>query len=132
MIRLLQSAWLAALIGCIVYLGSMMAFIHPEKLQAARKASAEEKSTPSEEPSWKFTNPEFDQWVQEIKRQRDAITLREQQLQELQTRLESERQELNTATQTVSQLQSEFDKNVIRIKDQRPGTSGARPRSSRA
>jgi len=121
MIRVLQSSWLAALVGCLAYLGSMLMFVHPEKLHIARKASAEEKSAAVDEPSWKFANPEFDQWVQEIKHQREAITLREQQLQELQTRLETERQELNVATQTVAQLQSEFDKNVIRIKDQEAG-----------
>lgn len=118
MIRLLQSSWLAALLGCLVYLASMMAFVHPEKLHIPRKAAAEEKNDLPDEASWKFANPEFDQWVQDIKRQREAISLREQQLQELQTRLDTERQELNVATQTVSQLQAEFDRNVIRIKDQ--------------
>jgi flagellar motility protein MotE (MotC chaperone) len=118
MIRLLQSSWLAALAGCLVYLGSMVVFLHPGKLQLAWKAAAEEKRAPADEPSWKFTNPEFDKWVEEIKHQREAIALRDQQLQELQARLDSERQELNVATQTVYQLQAEFDKNVIRIKDQ--------------
>lgn len=66
MIRLLQSSWLAALAGCLVYLGSMVLFLHPGKLQLARKAVAEEKRAPADEPSWKFTNPEFDQWVEEI------------------------------------------------------------------
>ena len=118
MIRLLQSSWFTALIGCVVYLGVTVTLIHPEKFARLRAAITQVKNSPIDEPSWKFRNPEFDQWVEEVRRQREALGLREQQLQELQTRLETERQELNVATQTVCQLQAEFDKNVIRIKDQ--------------
>jgi flagellar motility protein MotE (MotC chaperone) len=39
-------------------------------------------------------------------------------LQELQARLAAQQQEFTTATQSVYQLQSEFDRNVIRIKSQ--------------
>jgi flagellar motility protein MotE (MotC chaperone) len=116
--RLLQSSWFAVLIGGLAYLGATFALFHPERYVVARESEPGAKQTVMDEPSWKFKNPEFDQWVEEIQHQRDALALREQQLQELQTRLETERQELNTATQTVFQLQSEFDKNVIRIKDQ--------------
>ena len=118
MTRILQSSWLVALIGCLLYLGTTMALIRPASFQRPRAAIAPAASSLLEEPSWKFRNPEFDQWVGELKREREALTLREQQLQELQTRLDSDRQELNTATQTVYQLQAEFDRNVIRIKDQ--------------
>lgn len=119
MIRLLQSSWFTALIGCLVYLGVTMALMAPEKFASVRAALEQAKSsTAIDAPSWKFRNPEFDQWVEELRRQREALALREQQLQELQTRLESERQELNSATQIVCQLQTEFDRNVVRIKDQ--------------
>jgi Mg/Co/Ni transporter MgtE len=40
-------------------------------------------------------------------------------LKELQKRLEAERVELTTVTQTVSLMQSEFDKNVIRFTSQK-------------
>jgi flagellar motility protein MotE (MotC chaperone) len=116
MIRVLQSSWLTALLGALVYWGVTMALLPPSKFAGARAASM--KAAPTDEVSWKFHNPEFDQWVEEIRRQREALALREQQLQELQTRLETERQELNVVTQTVSGLQAEFDRNVIRIKDQ--------------
>ena len=39
-------------------------------------------------------------------------------MQALQTRLDAERQEFSTATQTVYQLQAEFDRNVVRLKSQ--------------
>lgn len=118
--RLLQSSWLVALIGCLMYLAATLALLPPAKFAGVR-AVLEQKAKPPEPPeeaSWKFHNPEFDQWLEEIRRQREALALREQQLQELQTRLESERQQLTYATQTVGQLQAEFDRNVVRIKDQ--------------
>jgi flagellar motility protein MotE (MotC chaperone) len=120
MIRTLQSSWMTALVGCLLYLGVTAAMIKP--LQFPELPSGAELAGPkrsaADAPSWKFHNPEFDQWVAEIKREKESLGLREQQLRDLQTRLESEREELNTATQTINQLQAEFDKNVIRIKDQ--------------
>jgi flagellar motility protein MotE (MotC chaperone) len=119
MIRILQSNWLTALLGCLLYLGVTLALFKPGEwprdpaLQAHAKTAA-----PLDEASWKFRNPEFDQWVDEVKRQKEALALREQQLKELQSRLEAERQELTTATQMIFQLQADFDKNVVRIKSQ--------------
>ena len=43
---------------------------------------------------------------------------RAQQLQELQKRLDAERQEILSVTQTVYQLQMDFDKGVVRIREQ--------------
>lgn len=120
MIRILQSSWLTALVGCLIYLGVTFAVLSPSKFEgalAAQKADETGKSA-NDDPSWKFRNPEMDQWVAELKREKEALDLREQQLQELALRLETERKELTAVTQTVYQLQAEFDKNVIRIKDQ--------------
>lgn len=125
MIRILQSSWLTALIGCVLYLATTVALLSPAKFPAPVRAA--EKSTsaatasavsPDDEPSWRFHNPEFTEWVEEIKRERDTLKTREQQLNELQTRLEAERQEILSVTQTVHQLQAEFDNNVVRFKAQ--------------
>ncbi len=120
MIRTLQSSWVTALVGCLLYLGVTFAMLSPGKFegaQAAQSAEAAQKSA-NDDPSWKFRNPEIDQWMAELKREKEALATREQQLQELALRLETERKEFTTVTQTVYQLQAEFDKNVIRIKDQ--------------
>jgi flagellar motility protein MotE (MotC chaperone) len=72
----------------------------------------------SDDPSWKFKNPEFDQWVAQMKDEKETLALREQHLSEWQSRLDAERQEISTVTQTVAQLQTDFDKNVIRFRAQ--------------
>ena len=43
---------------------------------------------------------------------------REQQLSDLCVRLQTERSELNTVTQTVHQMQADFDQNVLRIQEE--------------
>jgi flagellar motility protein MotE (MotC chaperone) len=116
MIRLFQSSWFAALAGCLLYLGTTVLVLNPSKfagIQVARPDYSAE-----DDPSWKFRNPEFDQWVAQIKSEKENLDLREQHLDELQTRLNAELQEVTTVTQTVSRLQENFDKDVIRFKAQ--------------
>ncbi len=121
MTRILQSSWFTALVGALLYLGVTVVLMSPSKFEGAQMAhQGEEKPVKSadDDPSWRFRNPEMEQWVAELKREKEALQLREQQLQELAARLEAERKELNAITQTVYQLQAEFDRNVVRIKDQ--------------
>jgi hypothetical protein len=69
-------------------------------------------------PSWKFRNPEFDQWVTQIKEERAALALREEQLKDWEMRLTAENREISTVTSTVTKLQKEFDQRVLQFKDQ--------------
>jgi flagellar motility protein MotE (MotC chaperone) len=117
MLRLLKSSWTVALAGGLLYLATTAALIRPGQFERPA-AISESPVSPKDDPSWNFRNPEFEQWVEELKREREALAQRSQQLQELQKRLESERQEILSVTQTVHQLQMDFDKNVVRIKDQ--------------
>ena len=116
--RILKSRWIVALAGGLIYLATSAALLRPGRLETVALASVEPASTSGDEPSWNFRNPEFEQWVEELKKERESVAQRAQQLQELQKRLDAERQEILTVTQTVHQLQMEFDKNVVRIKEQ--------------
>lgn len=117
MIRIIQSSWAVCLIGSVLYLATTFCLVRPGALAGARRARANLEN-PGEEPSWRFRNPEFEQWVQELKNERQALAVREQQLRELQIRVEAERSEIWSATQAVHQLQSEFDQNVVRFTQQ--------------
>jgi len=118
MMRLLQSSWMACLIGGLLFLGTTFALLSPSKFADAHAAPAQKRFV-NNEVSWKFHNPEYDQWVAELHQEKEAVALKEQQLQELQKRLEAERIELTSVTQTVAQMQIEFDKNVIRFNTQK-------------
>ncbi len=117
MSRLLQSSWFVALTGCLLYLATTGALLRPKDFAGARTEQTVSHS-PNDDPSWKFRNPEFEQWVQEIKSEKELLATREQQLRELQTRLEAEHQEILTLTQTVYGLQQSFDQGVVRFKEQ--------------
>jgi septal ring factor EnvC (AmiA/AmiB activator) len=119
MVSFLQSAWASMLIGGLLFFGTTAALLKPSQLPVIETAQGKETiHIVNNEPSWKFRNPEMDQWIQEIKHEKDALSLREQQLNELETRLNAERQELSVVTQSVSQMQADFDKNVVRINTQ--------------
>lgn len=118
MIRILQSPWVAVLIGGLLYLGTTLAILRPEKLAGASQDTETRPRSADDDPSWRFHNQEFNQWVTQIKDEKDALALRAQQLDELQKRINADRQEISTVTQTVAQMQSDFDKNVIRFKAQ--------------
>jgi flagellar motility protein MotE (MotC chaperone) len=115
--RLLKSPWTVALLAGFLYLITTAALLRPDRL-AFPPPVVESTRVPNEEASWNFRNPEFDQWVQQLKEEREAVAQRSQQLQELQKRLDAERQEILSVTQMVHQLQADFDKSVIRIKEQ--------------
>lgn len=116
MIRIFQSSWFVAITGCVLYLATTVAVLNPSKFAGVKFANPD--FSAEDDPSWKFRNPEFNQWVAQIKSEKENLDTREQHLNELQTRLNAELQEISTVTQTVAQLQENFDQNVIRFKAQ--------------
>ena len=118
MTRWLTSGWVVALVGGLIYLATTALLIRPAQFAGVRAMLAAATLTPDNDPSWKFKNPEFQQWVAELKMEKSDLDARAQRLQELQTRLAAQQQEFTVATQSVYKLQAEFDKNVVRIKSQ--------------
>lgn len=116
MIRLLTSPVGTAVISVLLYLGSTVAFWKTPTLPPP--PAAEATGTTKFGPSWDFVNPEADQLVAELKAEKKTLAKREQELTDLQNRLQSERAELKMVTQSVRQLQSDFDQNVLRISDE--------------
>jgi flagellar motility protein MotE (MotC chaperone) len=119
MVRFLQSTWMSMLLGGLLFLATTAALLKPSQLPVlANSGAADTVHVGNNEPSWKFRNPEMEQWIQEIQREKDALNVREQQLKDLETRLNAERQEISVVTQAVYQMQMDFDKNVVRLNAQ--------------
>ncbi len=118
MIKLLTSNWTAALFGAVVYLLSTVAFWKmPVRVHGA--GSVEQSGSAGHTgASWEFTNPEADQLIAELKVEKKSLEKKEQQLNELALRLAAEHAEINQATQSVHQLQVDFDKNVVRVREE--------------
>ncbi len=104
-------------IGALVYLLATVAFWQTP-LPPGNSALRERPGAVPTGPSWNFQNPEADQLMQELKAEKKVLQQKEQQLNDLATRLDAERAEVNQATQSVRQLQMDFDKNVLHVKDE--------------
>ncbi|HZR19051.1 MAG TPA: hypothetical protein VFE51_17320 [Verrucomicrobiae bacterium] len=115
--RFLKSSWAVVLIGGLLYLATTAALLRPGQIEVPTP-ELEPSPAADGEASWNFRNPELEQWVEEIKHEKEALAQRAQQLQELQKRLEAERQEILAVTQAVHQLQTDFDAHVVRLKSQ--------------
>ena len=119
MTKIVTSKWMVALIGAVVFLATT-ALLLPSAVSMHRlpvSKPVEEKRS-SNGPSWAFRNPELDQMVEELRREKAALAAREQQVQQLEARIRVEHESMAAVTQRVARLQMEFDKNVVRLKEQ--------------
>lgn len=119
MTNLLQSKWTALVLGLLAYGLTTALSLQPQKqlLVAAKAIQARQAMKDDAEggPSWTFHNPEMEQVMAELKNEREALRLRASQLDDLQTRLDAERQEICVVTQTVSHLRAELESTVTRV-----------------
>ena len=124
MLKIFQSNWLSALIGGIVFLGSLVVFWKPPATPKkparvfAAKPAVEFALGETNTPSWDYHNPDVEELVKELQHGKAQVAQRAVQLDELAARLQSERLEINQVTQKVQQLQLEFDQKVNRVRDE--------------
>ena len=116
MIRLLQSPWISTSAGSVAFLATMLAVWRPH-VQPSTPASPRTVLSGTG-ASWSFQNPEMDLLMQELKKEKESLAVREKELNDLAARLQTERSELLALTQAVVQVQGEFDQNVTRVRAQ--------------
>ena len=115
--KIIQSPATVLLLGGVIFFATMFAVIsgtHFGAVNAPEKAAM----SAADDPSWKFHNPEMDQWVAQLKDEREALTLRAQQLKEWEAQLNAQGKELSTVTRAVSNVQAAFDKRVVQFTEQ--------------
>ena len=117
MTRILQSPVTVGVVACLMFFLTLFALLGVLPLGTVPHA-AKAPLMAEDDPSWKFHNPDIDQWVSQIKNERDALAVREQQLKEWEARLAAESREIAAVTQAVTRTQEEFDKRVLLFTDQ--------------
>lgn len=117
MIRLLQSGWMCALLGTVIFWATTVPLLLGIKPPPRVHAAANE-TTSTSGPSWEFNNPEMDRLTEELLRERETLNLRKKELDELALRLAAERAEINQVTQTVHQLQIDFGKGFLKVQQE--------------
>jgi flagellar motility protein MotE (MotC chaperone) len=122
MIKILGSKWMAVGLGIIAYAITTWTCLNPareiRRAVAARHTVDPEKSFMPIGPSWNFHNPELNQALAEIKEEREALRVRARELDDLEARLKTERQEIYSVTQTVHQLRIDLESIVTRITEE--------------
>ncbi len=117
MSRILQHPVTIMAVACLMFFCTMFILLRSLPLGQVVIA-AKATLTAEDDPSWKFHNPDFDQWVSQIKNERDALAVREQDLKDWEARLAAESREIAAVTQAVTRTQDEFDKRVLTYNDQ--------------
>jgi flagellar motility protein MotE (MotC chaperone) len=116
--KILAANWFVALVGSLAYLGTTLfcfSTAHFETRPATDEA-VEHDQPPGE--SWVFKNPDADLMIEELKREKDALSGREQRVKDLETRLASEQQEISVVLDVVARVQKEFNESILRIKQE--------------
>lgn len=112
--KFLQSPWVAAFLGLLLYAGTTVMLWRPAPPPRPEAVKPADESA----PSWTFHNPEIESLVAELKQEKATLAERAKQLADLTTRLQIERQEITVITRQVQRLQVEFDRNVVRVREE--------------
>ncbi len=121
--KLIKSPWVASIIGMILYL-----LITAVTMKAAVKKNASTSVETSEEPhaeeadsghgtmpAWTANSTDVDQMIKELRLEKETLKIRAKQLQDLEARLQSDRQEMNQMTQAVGRMQKEFEAAITKV-----------------
>src|SRR5947209_11289604 len=101
MTKLLRSNWVTFLLGSALYLGVTGYLVSSVRgFSNAASAAAAEPESSTTRASWDFFNPEMDRLMNELAQEKKTVATREEQLNELSTRLEAERAEINIVLQS--------------------------------
>lgn len=116
--RILQNPATVLAASFLMFFGTL--FLSLRALPLGRPSSPAEGPVKSadDDPSWRFRNPEIDQWISQIQAERDALATKEQDLKEWEARLAAESREIAAVTQAVTRTQEGFDKRVLLFTDQ--------------
>ncbi len=116
MIRLLQAPWVAVLAGVLSYAVTTILTLHAPPRARGNSRSLAGPAATEIGPSWNFRNPEIEQLIADLNREKETLALRRQELNDYAARLATERQEVNQVMTNVTKLQREFDLGVTRVR----------------
>jgi flagellar motility protein MotE (MotC chaperone) len=116
--KILGANWFVALVGSLAYLGTTLFCFSTAKFEPRAAASDVVENDLTASESWTFKNPDLDQMIAELKLEKEALSVRELHLKDLEARLASERQEISVVTDVVGRVQKEFNEAIVRIKQE--------------
>jgi flagellar motility protein MotE (MotC chaperone) len=124
---------LASLLGALLYLGTTfweLRNLKPAQAATPTPTPAGKKAKPTAHKAaaptvpklmWDPQNPEVEQLVKELREQKEALATKESGLNELASRLQVERQEIDRVIQEVQRMQTDFEKSLTKVKGDEVG-----------
>ena len=117
--KILKSPLVASILGLVLYIVTTAMVWKPAPRQDTSEAGETNADIVARAkgvvPSWEYQNPDVDMMIEELKKEKAALDKREKDLNALAERLQAERMEINVVTQSVFQMQKEFDSTVARV-----------------
>ena len=109
-----------AMVGTMLFLATIVVFLRPHKVLTTVHRASVGQAAPTDKEFFALSenNPDIELMIAEIKKEKTALAEREQKLGQLEDRLLTERAEINQVTQTVHQLQTQFDASVVRVREE--------------
>ena len=118
MTAVMKSPWLAAAIGTALYLGVTWHFLSANLPDLRTAPPAPVIETTSDPCELSVNQQELELLVQELKQEKELLAARAAELQELDLRLQADRQELSNVTATIQKMQKDFDQQVTRVREE--------------
>lgn len=122
--KFLQSPLLASVLGGLIYLATTFwqlrqVSVKPpvERIPIAKAGPKKIAAATGSKLTWDPQNPEVDQLVKELRSEKESLAKRQETLNELAARLQSERQEIDRVAQSVQRMQSDFERSVTKVKE---------------
>ncbi len=123
--KILKSPLVASILGLVLYIVTTAMVWKPLPRQDASDAGETNEDIVAKAkgvvPSWEYQNPDVDMMIEELKKEKATLDKREKDLNALAERLQAERMEINVVTQSVFQMQKEFDGNIARVTAEEAG-----------
>ena len=117
MMKLLQAPLTAMLLGGLSFLFTVFALVEKPLADSVHPVlEPEEEEEAATAAFWQQHNPEVDEMVRELRREKEEMARREADLRQLAAQLRAEREAINQVTQRVAQVQAEFDQNIMQMK----------------
>ncbi|HTH47186.1 MAG TPA: hypothetical protein VMB21_06720 [Candidatus Limnocylindria bacterium] len=119
---------LASILGALLYLGTTFWKLSaitprraPEPVEKAKTIVKKHDAPNVPKLVWDPQNPEVEQLVKELREEKEALAKRESGLNELASRLQVERQEIDRVAQNVQRMQTDFEKSLTKVKGDEVG-----------
>jgi flagellar motility protein MotE (MotC chaperone) len=116
--KILQSTWMVAVLGMIMYLGTTALIWRMPKRMVVPKAGAHEvRAKRTLVPSWDYDNPEMDTLLVELRTKEAGIREKQGELEKWETRLLNENEELRKLRSQVEQMQTNLNSTITVVRE---------------